>query len=79
MPKDIRREVNELARRPDNIRHREIEKVAVDAGWSYRRTTGGHAIYTKPGARRPLSIPQHSKAMKRGTVVKLIGIIRESL
>ena len=79
MPKDLRRLLDELARRPDNIRPREIEKVAKDADWTHRRTTGGHAIYKKPGARRPLPIPQHSKAMKRGTALKLIGIIRESL
>lgn len=79
MPNDVRRQLDELAQRPDNIRPREIEKVAKDADWTYRRTTGGHAIYKKPGAWRPLSIPQHPGAMKRGTVLKLIRILRESL
>ncbi|MCH7699596.1 MAG: type II toxin-antitoxin system HicA family toxin [Chloroflexi bacterium] len=79
MPRDIRRDLDRLARRPDNIRPREIEKVAKDADWTHRRTTGGHAIYTKPGQPRPLSIPQHPGALKRGTAKKLIERIRQSL
>ena len=79
MPKDIRRELDELAQRPNNIRPREMEKVAVDAGWTYRRTTGGHAIYTKEGAPRPLPIPQHTGAFKGKLARKLIERIREAL
>ena len=79
MPKDARRELDELAQRPDNIRPREMEKVARDAGWTHRRTTGGHAIYKKEGAPRPLPIPQHPGALKGKLAKKLIERIRESL
>ncbi len=79
MPRDIGRDLDKLAGRPDNIKSRELEKVAQDAGWTHRRTTGSHFIYTKAGARRPLPIPRRTGSMKRGTALGLIRIIRESL
>ena len=79
MPKDVRRELDELDQRLSAVRHREIEKVARDAGWTHRRTTGGHAIYKKEGAPRLLSIPQHPVPLKKGLAKKLIQRIRESL
>ena len=79
MPRDIRRDLDKLAQRPDNIRPREMEKAAVDADWTHRRTTGGHAIYTKAGQPRPLSIPQHPGALKGRLAKKLIERIRQSL
>ncbi|MCI0778070.1 MAG: type II toxin-antitoxin system HicA family toxin [Chloroflexi bacterium] len=56
-----------------------MEKAATDAGWMLRRTTGSHAIYKKDGARRPLAIPIHARAMKRGLALDLIKTIRDSL
>ena len=79
MPTDVRRDLDKLAKRANNIRPRELEKAATDAGWMLRRTTGSHAIYKKDGARRPLAIPIHAGAMKRGLALDLIKTIRDSL
>ncbi len=77
MPKEI--QLDELAQRPNNIRPREMEKAAMDAGWTYRRTTGGHAIYKKAGQPRPLPIPQHPGALNGRLAKALIERIRQSL
>ena len=41
-------------------------------GWSLRRITGSHHIYTKPGERKVISIPVHgNKTLKPGLVARV--------
>ena len=79
MVRDIKRELQALKRRAGNVKSREIIAIAEASGWIYRNTRGGHTIHTKQGARRPLSVPQHAKDLKKGTALKLLRIIEEAL
>jgi predicted RNA binding protein YcfA (HicA-like mRNA interferase family) len=45
--------------------------VAEDLGWEYQRSRGDHLIYTKPGERHHLSIPDH-RSVAPGTLRTLI-------
>jgi predicted RNA binding protein YcfA (HicA-like mRNA interferase family) len=41
-------------------------------GWSLRRITGSHYIYSKSGERKVISIPIHgSKSLKPGLAVRI--------
>jgi predicted RNA binding protein YcfA (HicA-like mRNA interferase family) len=41
-------------------------------GWSLRRVTGSHHIYSKPGVCKVISIPVHgSKNLKPGLAVRI--------
>ena len=34
----------------------EVIELLEQNGWTYRRTRGDHYIFTKPGARRPITV-----------------------
>ena len=78
MPEDISRELDRLAARKHNIKPRELEQAAKDAGYRLDRVTGSHAIYEKEGA-RDLSIPRHPGAMNGYLAGRIIANIRDSL
>ena len=75
--KDVRPKLEELKKSLHNLTPKDIERVAELAGWSYDRTTGGHAIYVKPGFWANLSIPQHD--LKGWTARRLLNTIESSL
>lgn len=79
MPKDVRRELDKLAQRHNNIAPREMEQAAKDADWTWRRTTGSHAIYKKDGVQQPLAIPLHPGALDGRLAKRLIRQIKDSL
>lgn len=50
-------------------------KIVEKKGWSLKKVTGSHHIYTKPGERNILSIPvRHNKDLKIGTLRALMTI-----
>ena len=79
MPQDVGQELAKMAQRAANVTPHEMERLLKNAGWTLRRTSGGHALYTKAGARRPIPVPLHPGAMKKGLVLDMIKTIRESL
>jgi predicted RNA binding protein YcfA (HicA-like mRNA interferase family) len=56
---------------------RDIERIARQAGWVFRRMKGDHAIYKKEGFWANLSIPQGH--LKRKTALRLLNVIEASL
>ncbi|MFN0148778.1 MAG: type II toxin-antitoxin system HicA family toxin [Dehalococcoidia bacterium] len=46
-------------------------RVAEEHGWLMRRQAGSHRMYTKPGERSTLSIPDH-RAVDEGLLRDLI-------
>ena len=79
MGKDVRTEIAAMEGRINNIRPREMEQLAQEAGWREARTTGGHVQYSKAGQPRPIPIPRHSKAMRGFIAKKILRQIREAL
>ena len=75
--RDVLRQIEALRRRRHNLKPREVEQVAVAAGWSYDRTVGSHAIYVKEGFWANLSIPQGK--LKGNLATKLLNIIEASV
>jgi predicted RNA binding protein YcfA (HicA-like mRNA interferase family) len=50
----------------------EMCRLVEKNGWSLRRTTGSHHIYTKPGERKVISIPVHgNKTLKPGLAARV--------
>ena len=79
MGEEVLAEIEALIRRKHNIMPREMEAVAVEAGYTLARITGSHKMYVKEGVRRPLPIPRHSKAMNGYVARRLLRSMRESL
>jgi predicted RNA binding protein YcfA (HicA-like mRNA interferase family) len=50
---------------------RDARRAFERCGWSFRRQTGSHMIFTKPGSIVSLSIPDH-RELAPGTLRKLI-------
>jgi predicted RNA binding protein YcfA (HicA-like mRNA interferase family) len=75
--RDVLREIEALRRRRHNLKPREIEDVALAAGWSYDRTAGSHTIYVKEGFWANLSVPQGK--VKGNLAMKLLNIIEASV
>ncbi len=76
MDRDVRRKIARLRKRRHNLRDRDIEGVAVEAGWVYDRTTK-HIIYVKEGFPPNLAIPQGK--LKGKTALRLLSLIEASL
>jgi predicted RNA binding protein YcfA (HicA-like mRNA interferase family) len=50
----------------------EMCRLVEKNGWSLRRITGSHHIYTKPGERKVISIPVHgNKTLKPGLAARV--------
>jgi predicted RNA binding protein YcfA (HicA-like mRNA interferase family) len=75
--KDVLRQIEVLRRRRHNLKPRDVEQVAVRAGWTHDRTVGSHAIYIKEGFWANLSIPQGQ--IKGNLATKLLNIIEASV
>lgn len=55
---------------------KEVIKLLEANGWTYTRQSGGHRMFTKPGARRPIPVSgKLSDDLKKGT---LSNILREA-
>ena len=63
--------------KPDlpSLKSSEVIKALEKAGFQIKRQTGSHVILFKSDIRRPLSVPQHSKDLPKGT---LRAIIRQA-
>jgi predicted RNA binding protein YcfA (HicA-like mRNA interferase family) len=75
--KDVWQKLQALRRRAHNLKPRDIERVAEEAGWVYHHTTGGHAIYIKEGFPPNLSIKLHNLGGK--LALRLLDLIESSL
>jgi hypothetical protein len=76
MDTDVLRSIEELRERRHNLRDRDIERVAREAGWEYDRTTR-HIIYVKEGFWANLSIPRGK--VKGSTALRLLSLIEASV
>jgi predicted RNA binding protein YcfA (HicA-like mRNA interferase family) len=55
------------------ISGRKFAKILENHGWTCKRISGSHHIYTKPGNRAALSIPIHkSENLKTGLLRSLM-------
>lgn len=62
------------------LRPREVARALERAGFSLRRTTGSHYLYTHPDLPRPVSVPFHPGTIKSGLlreIIKQAGLTRE--
>lgn len=75
--KDVRKRIKALRRRRHNVKPREIEDLAIDAGWVYDRTEGSHATYIKNEFPSILTIKQGN--IGGDLVAKLLNLIEASL
>ena len=57
------------------LRHRQVVAALEKAGFEVRRQTGSHLIMYKSGFPHPISIPQHTGDLPKGT---LRAIIRQA-
>ena len=78
MGRDVLEEIEALRRRKHNLKPRDLENVAMAAGWVYDRTTGSHIIYVKEGIREPLPIQNHSK-VNGYLALRLLNQIEDSI
>ena len=47
-------------------------RLVETQGWTLRRISGSHHIYSKPGERKVISIPVHgNKALKPGLALRI--------
>ncbi|MYE46134.1 MAG: type II toxin-antitoxin system HicA family toxin [Chloroflexi bacterium] len=68
-------ELKALRQRAANMRFREVAALVEEQGWTLARTRGGHHIYRKAGARRPLVVQND---LQVGTTRDIINqLIRE--
>ncbi len=54
------------------LRPRKVLKALKKAGFYEDHQTGSHIILYKDGHPNPVSVPWHNKAMKRGTLSRII-------
>ena len=54
------------------LRPRKVLKALRKAGFYEDHRTGSHVILYKEGHPNPVSVPWHSKALKRGTLFRII-------
>lgn len=78
MSEDVLRRIEDLRRRRHNIASRELERLALDASWTYARTRGSHAIYVKEGVWANLAIPRHT-TVRGNLALKLLNLIEASV
>lgn len=57
------------------LKPRQVTAALVKAGFEVRRQTGSHVIMYKSGIPHPVSVPQHSGDLPKGTTR---AIIRQS-
>ncbi len=53
---------------------KDMEKFLKEQGFVYNRTSGSHAIWTKPGC-TSASVPCHGKDLPRGTARDILKAI----
>lgn len=54
------------------LRPRKVLKALKEAGFYEDHQTGSHVILYKDGHPNPVSVPRHNKALKRGTLSRII-------
>lgn len=58
-----------------SVSGKKLCKIVEKKGWTLRKVTGSHHIYTKSGVNKILSIPVHkNRDLKIGTLKALIKI-----
>ena len=66
-----------------SISGKKLCKIVEKKGWTLRKITGSHHIYTKTGVDKILSIPVHkNQDLKIGTLkalMKIAGVTEEDL
>ena len=68
-------ELKALRQRAANMRFHEVAALVEEQGWTLARVRGGHHIYSKAGARRPLVVQND---LRVGTTRDIINqLIRE--
>jgi predicted RNA binding protein YcfA (HicA-like mRNA interferase family) len=50
----------------------DLVKLIEAAGWVFQRQTGSHMIFRHADFRRPIPIPNHSKDLGKGLVLKIL-------
>ena len=67
-------ELRALRRRAGNLRARDLVALVEEQGYRRVRTSGGHHIYSKDGAGRPVVIPDRPRTANtaRGIINRLI-------
>ncbi len=71
---DTPKEIERLRRKAANVRVREILALLKAAGWTGRKKK--HWVYSKPHC-YPIIVPDHSRALKVGTVHDILDRIEE--
>lgn len=61
-----------------NISPAKFGKVLKHFGYKHVRTAGGHDIWNKPGARRPVTFPNHTNPLTEFVVKNGISCMRIS-
>ncbi len=54
------------------LKPRQVVRALQRAGFVIDHQTGSHVILYKDGHPNPVSVPQHNKDLKRGTLVRII-------
>ncbi len=61
-----------MSRRLPALRARKVVRALEKAGFYRDHQTGSHVVLYKKGHPNPVSVPWHSKALKRGTLRQII-------
>ena len=69
-----REELRALRQRAGNLRPRDLFSLLEEQGYEWERTSGGHHLYTRPGAPRPIVVPDRIRTANtaRGIINRLI-------
>jgi len=69
-----------VSQRLPAVRPRQLIRVLEKKGWQLARTTGSHHLFRHPDNPRVLSVPGHTRDVKRGLLSDLLddaGISRD--
>ncbi|GBD13321.1 hypothetical protein HRbin24_01347 [bacterium HR24] len=76
---DARELLEELRRRPANVRPEELVRLAEMAGWQVR-VGAKHRYMLERRGFFPVAVPKHGgRALKKGTVLRILAVIEASL
>jgi len=76
----IRKEIEKLRRSPNNIRHRQLASIAQKLGRVRDSSRNNEPTYVNKSRKWfPLSIPDHSVPLKKGTALKILDQLEEDL
>ncbi len=72
MPRSPQVLLEKVRRHPHNTKRTELIKLLEAYGFEYRRTTGAHYFYKRPGI-RTISVPRHGKNVHSFIVREVIA------